>query len=382
MIWWRYSAESLMNKARTAAEMRAAAAADPRNDLHLIRLAQKLEEDGQPSLDAWRQAIAVNPRRDLSLTQAAIAEELSGSPAEAERLLLQAEQYNHLWLPRWSLANFYARHNRASETYHWAHEAMLRSYADPGALFLLCRSSGASDAELLKSIIPATPRALGAFVYFLVRRNEPDSLEPAASAYLKSAQVSGTRPIEKVETVSAAITALIAADRPEPAWRLWTSLKAAQLLPYAEGPLVNPELKLPLNPPAFDWRIPVVPGVETLRGVPENGIKFTFSGTQPENAELLGQDLYLRGDSEWTLTFEYETRGFTQAKTGVQWKLNGSDTVQDLALTEEWKTASVTWEVPPGLHRLSLQIVRVNGQPRVEGELRLRGLQLKAGGGR
>jgi hypothetical protein len=371
-----------MNKARTAAEMRAAAATDSLNDLYPIRLAQKLEEDGQPSLDAWRQAIAVNPRRDLSLTQAAIAAELSGSPAEAERLLLQAEQYNHLWLPRWSLANFYARHNRAGETFHWAHEAMLRSYGDPGALFQLCRNSGASDTELLKSVIPATPRVLGAFVYFLVRRNEPDSLEQAASAYLKSAQVSGTRPIEKVETVSAAITALIAADRPEPAWRLWTSLKAAQLLPYAAEPLVNPELKLPLNPPAFDWRIPAVPGVETLRGVPENGIKFTFSGTQPENAELLRQDLYLRGASEWTLVFEYETRGFTQAKSGVQWKLSGSDIVQDLALTEEWKTANVTWAVPPGLHRLSLEIVRVNGQPRVEGELRLRGLQLKAGGGR
>ncbi|MBN9660678.1 MAG: hypothetical protein J0H49_20980 [Acidobacteria bacterium] len=369
-----------MNKARTSSEMRAAAAVDPRNDLYLIRLAQKLEEEGRPSLEIWRQAIAANPRRDLSLTQAAIAAELNGGTDDAEKLLLQAEQYNHLWLPRWSLANFYARHDRAGETFRWARAAMLRSYGDPGALFLLCRNSGASDTELLKSVIPATPQALAAFVYFLIRRNEPDSLELAASAYLKSAQDSGTRQVGKVETVSAAITALIAADRVEPAWRLWTSLASLHLLPYSAEPLVNPGLKLPLSPPAFDWRIPAVPGVETLRGVPENGIKFTFSGTQPETAELLVQDMFLRGAGNWTLTFEYETRGFTQARSGVQWKLSGSDTVQDLALAEEWKTASITWAVPPGLHRLSLEIVRVNGQPRVEGELRLRGLRWTAGG--
>ncbi|MGJ5815162.1 hypothetical protein [Paludibaculum fermentans] len=375
-----------MNKARTPEEMRAASAIDPLNDLHLIRLAQKLEDDGQPSLEAWRQAITVNPRRDLSLTQAAIAAELSGSTPEAEHLLLQAEQYNHLWLPRWSLANFYARHNQASQTFRWAREAMLRSYADPSALFLLCRNSGASNADLLQSIIPPTPAARGAFVYFLVRQKEPDSLELAAAAYLKSAQISGTRPIEKVETVAAAITALIAADQPDPAWRLWTLLDSAHLLPYAAGtaaqPLVNPDLRPPLRPPAFDWQIPAVAGVETLRGVPDNGIKFTFSGTQPEFAELLAQNLYLRAANEWTLAFEYETRGFSQPKAGLRWKLGGADAVQDLVLTEDWQPASITWNVPPasGLRRLSLEIVRVNGQPRVEGELRLRALQFRAGG--
>ncbi len=360
--------------------MHAAAAVDRLNDLHLIRLAQKLEEDGQPSLDTWRQAIAVNPRRDLSLTQAAIAAELRGSAQEAERLLLQAEQYNHLWLPRWSLANFYARQNRQAETFRWAQAAMLRSYGDPSALFVLCRNAGATDEELLKSILPNTPKALGAFVYFLVRQKEPDSLELAASAYLKSAQASGMRPIEKVETVAAAITALIGANRPEPAWRLWKSLESSQLLPNAVEPLVNPKLQLPLRPAAFDWQIPVVAGVETLRGVPEHGIKFTFSGTQPETAELLAQDLYLRGAEEWTLTFEYETRGFSQPKAGVQWRL--ADAVQELPLSEEWRTATASFSTPPGLHRLSLEIVRVNGQPRVEGELRLRGLRLRAGGAR
>ncbi|MGC4049629.1 MAG: hypothetical protein QM757_08975 [Paludibaculum sp.] len=150
-----------MNKAETPAEMRAAAALDPRNDLYLIRLAQKLEESGQPSLEVWRQAIAVNPRRDLSLTQAAIAAELTGGTGDAERLLLQAGQYNHLWLPRWSLANFYARHNRTKEMQHWAREAMLRSYADPGALFQLCRNSGASDSELSQIDYPGDATGAG-----------------------------------------------------------------------------------------------------------------------------------------------------------------------------------------------------------------------------
>lgn len=375
LIWWRASADILMNKARTPSEMKLAAGRDPLNDRYLVLLAQKLEEDGQSSVNAWRSAIAANPRRDLSLTQAAIASEISGDPGRAEQLLLQAEQYNHLWLPRWSLANFYARHNRPVETFRWAHQAMLRSYSDPSALFVLCRQAGASDSLLLDRIIPATPAALGAFVYFLVRQNEPDSLEQATAEYLKSARASGVDPLE---TGAAAVTALIRANRPDPALRLWRSLP----LPYPAEVLTNPGLSRPLRPPAFDWQIHTVAGVETLRGVPNRGIKFTLSGQQPESAELLAQDLYLPATGGWTLTFEYETRGFTQPRSGLRWSLTGSESVQDLPLTDDWRTASATWVAAQGLHRLSLDLIRVTGQPRVEGELRLRNLRLKAGDAR
>lgn len=352
--------------------MESASRRDPLNDFDLIRLAQRLEEDGQPSLAAWRRAIAVNPRRDLSLTQAAIAAELAGDTAGAERLLLQAEEFNHLWLPRWSLANFYARRGRPRETFRWARAALERSYGDPGALFVLCRQAGASEGQMLGEILPAAPTTLSAYVYFLIRQNEPDGLELAALAYLRAARQTGVDPLE---TGAAAVTALIRAGQAEPALRLWAKLP----LPYPVETLTNPALRPPLRPAAFDWQIPAVPGVETLRGVPDKGIKFTFSGQQPELAELLAQDLYLPGSGPWTLRFEYQTLGFTHSKSGLRWTLAGTGEGPALALSDEWQSAAATWTVTPGLHRLALVLGRETGQPRIEGELRLRGLQLRSG---
>ena len=380
LVWNRTRADALARSDGSPAGLTAAARLDPGNDVYWILLAQRREERGEKALPDWLRAVELNPRRDLSLTQAAISAEFAGDVALAERLLLQAERYNRLWLPRWSLASFHARHDNPQQLAHWARLALERAYGDRTPLFRLCREAGAPAAFMLKEIVPADAASLSAYLDYTVAEGSVDDIEPAAARLLD------VRSREHVRAASTAVAALIGAGRPRAALRIWNRIAGARLIPYplwqAEVPLANPRLLAPLAPPAFDWRIPTVAGVESRRGVPEGGIKFTLSGQQAEAVELLAQTLFLAHGGEWTLEFEYQTRGVSAAQSGLDWELEPLGAGPALEPSDDWTPARAIWHAPPGegLYRLSFGVRRPIGQTRIEGEVWLRGLSLRAGG--
>lgn len=372
--------------------LREASRLDPSNDLYPIRIAQVLQDSGRDPLPAWHHALAINPRSDLALTQAAIASELSGDVAGAERLLLQAARTSQLWLPRWSLASFYFRHGQTGRTLHWAALALKRAYGDRTALFRLCQDAGASPAAILQLIAPSDADNLAAYVYFLATdaKAAPAVLESAAASYLRAAQSAKSSPSKTLPPVIGAVNALISAAEPAPALRLWDRLAVSGLLPYpgrtASTPLVNPDFA-PIVPGAgFDWRIPQIPGIESFPGVPDQGIKFVFSGSQPESAILLQQVVYLPGGRVWQLSHECQTVHLTPSNSGLAWTLTpttgGAPIPPTSAIplaSDDWATASTSWKLPPedALYRLSLEIHRPAGQTRAEGEARLRSFSLR-----
>jgi len=179
---------------------------------------------------------------------------------------------------------------------------------------------------------------------------------------------------------------LLDADRPTDAVAIWNSAFSSKWTP--ETPLINAALDQPAQPPGLDWFIPSVPGVDTNRGIPPGGIKFTLSGTQPESASLLAQTVFLPGGRLWTLSFEFQTRNITPAQAGLTWTLTplGQGTPLEPAApllslsSEDWSTASASWSLPPAdrLLRLNLTYRRPLGQVRAEGELFLRNLSLRS----
>jgi hypothetical protein len=371
--------------------LRAAAQLDPWNDLFPIQLAQTLQDQGLDPLPAWFHALSLNPRRPLSLTQAAISAELAGQPATAEHLLLQAARYNQLWLPRWSLASFYFRRADFPQTLHWAALALQRAYGDRTAIFRLCADAGASPDQILSRILPPDPDSLAAFTFFLASHTPPTpTLERAAASFLQSARSAGRSPETTLPAAVAAVSAFISSQQPAPALRLWNRLSDANLLPYPSrsptAPLVNPQLQPPVPQGGFDWTIARVAGVESFRGVPAGGIKFVFSGSQPESAALLQQTLFLTGATSWTLSFDCQTRSLSASNSGLAWSLSplaGGAALAPASSTpisgEDWSPVSVSWTLPPGdaLYRLSLDLRRLTGQTRIEGDIRLRNLRLQ-----
>ncbi len=382
----RLQADRLVSTNPTPAQLSTAAQLDPLNDLYPILLAQARQDRGLDPLPAWRAAIAVNPRRPLSLTQSAIAAELAGDPAEAERLLLQAAHYNQLWLPRWSLANFHARLGHQAQTLHWARLAFERSHGDRTALFRLCLDAGASPDQILDQILPHTPDTLGSFTHFLAAdpAAPPQTLHRSASLHLAA------RSPDPLPAALHATNALIAAHQSALALDLWARLSTLRLLPYPPhdpaNPLVNPAFLQPLPGRGFDWSIPEIPGVESFPGIPTNGIKFLFSGQQPETATLAQQTLVLAGGRPWTLSFASQTLQIEAAANGLAWTLTPLGSLQPLPAqalpnltSEEWTDHSITWQLPPGeaLYLLSLDLRRLSGHTRIEGEARFRDLRFR-----
>ncbi len=392
IILRRLQASLLVTAHPTLQAAQAAARLDPSNELYPIQIAQVLQDQGRDPLPAWRRAIAINPRNDLALTQAAIASEMAGDLPGAERLLLQAARTNQLWLPRWSLANFYFRRGQPGRTLHWAALALQRAYGDRTALFRLCREAGASPERILQMIEPADAENLASYIHFLAADAQPAplTLEAAAAGYLQAARASSLPPERILTPVVHAVNALIASGQPSPAIRLWDRLSAAGLLPYPARtparPLVNPDFARPLPGGGFDWRIRQIPGIESYPGVPARGIKFIFSGSQPESATLLQQVLYLQGGRSWQLSHDCQTLHLTSANAGLAWTLTpaaGGPPLKPASAmplaADDWSRISASWALPPGdaLYRLSLEIRRPAGQTRAEGEARLRAFSLR-----
>lgn len=375
----------------TIQTLQEAATLDPANEAYPIHMAQALQDEGGDPLPAWKKAISLNPRNDLALTQAAIASELSGDLAGAERLLLQAARTNQLWLPRWSLANFYFRQGRHELTLHWAALALQRAYGDRTALFRLCLEAGASADRILNLIAPEDVENLASYTYFLAGngKRDPAALETATTRYLQAARRKALPPERTLAPAIYAVNTLIATTEPAPAVRLWNRLSAAGLLPYPasspERPLTNQDFAQPVPGGGFDWRIPQTPGIESYPGVPRQGIKFVFSGSQPESAILLEQVVHLRGGRSWELSQECQTMALNSANAGLAWVLTPVAGGTQLAprssaplVADDWQRISTTWDVPPGdaLYRLTLEIRRQTGQTRADGEARLRGFRL------
>lgn len=378
----RAAAELMLNRSGSLEEMERACATDPGRAACPADLAAARESVGQDGSAAWRRAIDLDPGAAPVLTQAALAAESRGDIAVAEKWLLQAERYSHTWLPRWTLANFYYRHQRLPEFWRSMRDALARSYGDRRAAFRLCRDAGATPAFLLENVLPPTPDILNAYVHFLIEEHETDGLLAAGMRYAATVPVGDRAKVS--ETLLAATEALLAADQPGPALQFWNLLCARRFIPYSrwdpQSPLVNGNFHPPLATPAFDWRTPATTGVMVLFGVPADGVKISLSGQQPEDAELLAQFVCLKAGYRYRFAFDYRTLNIAPEETGLRWRI-GEYSSRYLA-ANEWQNSSLDFSVPDaagsGLAKIGLIAARRAGHARNEGEIWIRRARLEA----
>jgi hypothetical protein len=367
----------------TVDSTRRAIALMPDHSEYYARLAFLAAANDPPAArDALHRAVALNPWDARSWIELGLNAEADGDTTTSLQCLLRAAEVNHEFLPRWTLANYYFRHNDVAMFWSWTKQAAAMVYGDALPLFRLC-GKVAEDGQLIDRLEIRNPGVRAGYLSYLLDQNRVDLIGPVVQRLL-----AGKREAD-VPLLLTACERLLAAQRVDQAVEIWNRLADAGSVPFrtpaGQGPqlLVNGSFAVPPASLGFDWRLPAVEGVSVSREEEPLGLRFTFSGRQPENCQALEQLVPVRGKTPYQLSFAFRTQGIPTG-SGLAWRIAdaaaGAVLKEGPSLASEPETpAHLSFETPAEcrLVRLSLSYRRSPGTTRMEGFLVLRNVALQ-----
>ena len=340
------------------------------------------DHDPRRAKAALLRAVALNPWDTRSRIELGLLAEAEGDYATSRQHLLHAAEADHLFLPRWTLANYYFRRGDNAAFWFWVKQAAAMVYGDAQPLFRLC-GRVAEDGNLIDRLQIHNPGVRAAYLYYLLGQNRVDLIGPAVRTLLAQNRESDA-PLLK-----SACERLLEARRVDEAAEVWNRQADAGRVPFrtpaADGDqlVANGSFAEPPASWGFDWRLPVVEGISLSREDESRGLRITFSGRQPEECEALFQLVPLRKHSLYEVKFGYRTKGVANAG-GLAWRItdaSGGAVLKEVAIAPSDADASgrLPFETPEDcrLVRLALRYRRAPGTTRLEGFLVLRNVALK-----
>jgi tetratricopeptide (TPR) repeat protein len=342
------------------------------------RLAMLLEEtDPARSTRALERVITLNPSDANAWIHLGLRHEIDGRYAQSEECLLRAAAVNLEFLPRWTLANFYLRREKFPQFWDWSRSAAQMAYGNPAALFQLCERIS-PDANLIDRLAIRRPEIQAAYLRHLLDDALLDRV-PAAVRSLMEAPRTVDTPL-----LMEACNRLLDFGRVQDALDLWNDMVRAKLIRFATldpgggNTLTNGRFTSPPSSRGFDWRLPDIAGVTASGEWNPGGLRLTFSGSQPEDCEVLAQLAPVRDSAPYDLRFSYDSSGMPAA-SGLAWRIADARTGATLAQSEYLHTgnelrAAVHFATPPSIRmiRLSLHYRRTPGTIRIAGYVVLR----------
>jgi len=340
------------------------------------------DTDPRMAGDALRRAVALNPWDARSWIELGLSAEASGDNATSIQCLLRAAAVDTKFLPRWTLANYYFRHDDVAMFWYWTRQAAAMVYGDALAMFRLC-GKVAEDGRLIDRLEIRNPDVRAGYLAYLLDQNRMDLIAPAVHLLLQQKREAD------VPLLLSACERLLAARRVDQAVEIWNRLADAGHVafrtPAGDGRqfLANGSFTVTPTSLGFDWRLPVVEGISASREEDPLGLRLTFSGTEPEDCEALVQFVPLRPKTPYQLSFAFRTQGIPDA-AGLAWRI--ADAAAGTVLREGPSLASepdtqvhLSFETPAEcrLVRLSLRYRRAPGTTRMEGFLVLRNVTLE-----
>jgi hypothetical protein len=331
------------------------------------------EGSGNSSLELDR-ALALNPRYSAAWIARGLENEAAGDRKKGEASLLQAAEIDRLYLPRWTLANFYLRGGDLPRFWRWARLAAGMA-SDPAALFQLCWRASDNAREILQQVIPDTPAVREAYLDFLVRTNRLEAAGPLAVELSQRAGAS------QLDLLLRYCDALLAAGQTSPALQVWNALAARRIIPY--GPLdprtgaslTNGDLAAAPMLRGFDWRPASVEGSALSFDSGSREMSLSLSGKQPESCDFVEQYLPVLPNVKYHFRYRYRTQDLA-AETGLVWSFVGGRTVAELAAgavraSSGWNEQTLEFSTGSGsdLLRVLLRYRRPPGSMRAEGSV-------------
>jgi tetratricopeptide (TPR) repeat protein len=315
-----------------------------------------------------------------SWIQLGLLYEAEGDLPQAEEALLRAAGADSTFLPSWSLANFYFRHENPARFWYWARRAAQMAPDDATPLFRLAWYVSPSAREIAGRLQMQRPVIEVQFVNFLMAQGDPEAVTEAASHLL----VAG----KEAETVLEVCDWLIDHQHPDLALPLWNELAERHQIPYAPlaagsaDAVTNGRFgKSPVSR-GFDWHLKTVEGVSSFLNVDPSALGFDFSGDEPNSFLIMNQAAPVQPQKHYVLVIDYATSGIPPG-SGIEWLVTDVASGAVLARTgslsaEQGGETSACFAATDGTKfvNLSLLYQRQPGTVRVEGKLTLKGVRL------
>ena len=354
----------------------------PLNGAYAAQLADEIYAvDPESARSLLQQAVKLNRYDASSWIQLGLLCEAANDLPAAEAALGQAAKVDSTFLPGWSLANFYFRHDNVARFWFWAQRAAQMAPDDVTPLFRLAWYTSPNAEEIESRLQLKRPEIEGQLVDFLKAQGDAQAVTVAATHLLAAGVPQST------ETLLGTADWLMEQKRPDLALAVWNGLAAHHQIPYgqvAAGSVTNGGFgKSPISR-GFDWTLATVEGVSSFLNANPNALGFEFSGEEPDSFQIMDQTVPVRAGKDYALVVDYSTTGIPP-DSGLLWQV--TDLRSDAALgrtaslaAEQGDRVDVCFSAPEGATfvDLSLRYQRQPGTVRVEGKLTLQGVRLSA----
>jgi hypothetical protein len=359
-------------KQDTEASVRSAIRLVPDGWEYYIRLAQF---DREHSDDLLGKSLRLNSYNAGAAIAVGLQYEADGDQGHAEKLLLQAFSVDHTYLPRWSLANFYFRHDDMPQFWFWARKAAEMPSDDIDGLFELCWRVEPNADIISKQIATDKPEFLRQYAAWLLSKDQADAAAAVSARLLDVGDAELDRSL-----LFALVNRLSAANRANAATDLWHALIKGGWAAADSSVPNNPTFAREPLPVAFDWSLPEYSGLHSWPG--PSGLETEFTGSEPEACTVVEQSIWLN-PGNYTFRSAYRTSGIAQ-NTGLSWQIiyAQSDAIlaesDDLA-SEKGNESVLDFTVPPGTSLIRLRLVyhRAIGTTHIEGTLMIKSTEIK-----
>jgi hypothetical protein len=279
-------------------------------------------------LSYW--SVAARPAEPVDSMASGLAREREGDLAGAERNLLAAAEWDRLYEPRWTLAGFYFRHDRADDFWIWTRKALAVGNHDLGALFDLCWQATGDGAVIWQRAMPERKEIWNEYLAYLLTAQHWEAAAETAGRLGPRATA------EDLPMLLGFCDLEIERQEPESAVPVWNGLCERGVVDstaIGHGHyLVNGDAaRRPLGR-AFDWRFPPARGIRAEWTPGE--LHVSFSGAQADGMEAIAQAL-AAGPGRYRFTYRYRTQNI--AAGGLRWRVsrNGAQPVESAGLASE-----------------------------------------------
>jgi hypothetical protein len=374
-IWcsWEFACADYLFQKDTEESVRAAIRMVPDGWEYYMRLAQ-LDRGHSPELLAT--SLRLNRYDAQADIELGLQYEAEGDFGRAEKLLLDAYEVDHTYLPRWTLANYYFRRDNMPAFWAWARSAAEMPADDIGPLFELCWRVSPDPEKIAGAILNEKPELIRQYLGFLLAKDQLRAVAIVAPRLVRSGEPDTDRPL-----LFSVVNRLVAANDAAAANALW-HLLIEQHWVVADATVPNNAdfVREPL-PVSFDWTLPEYPGLHSWPG--SSGLETEFTGSQPEDCTVAEQAVALT-PGNYTMAYTYHTSDIPPG-TGIRWQIIDAKSNTVLADSPDLSSdtlnhSALAFSVPPGasLLRLRLAYRRALGTPRISGMLVVLSTQIQA----